>query len=185
MAAHLILISLIALLGQFFEAEIATELQVATFHYRQQGVVRLDRDVPAFYAQLYGDDPDNFWGKMNVTVVAQPVPPNVIIWSVKNNDCLRYAGYNNATIPKLAIPETATQLPPAACQDKQCDVYHVPKPYQDVEYCDVFVYGDSIMALEALSYVKGYTVHMRADFRNIIHRHPAREWFNKPDICNT
>lgn len=177
------LFALAILLGQFYEAEVATDIQVLATHYRGQGIIRLDRTVPGFYASVYGDDPNNYWGKLNSTVVVEPVAPDVIIWDVENGVCTRYAGYNNRSLPPFALPDNAVPQPNKQCGDKECIVLRVSNPYRDVEFCDVSIYGDTIMAIDAKYTGAAATVWLHAEFRNVIHRHPTLDWFKRPTQC--
>jgi len=177
--------SQVPVLGQYFEAEVRVDIKVMLTHFRLAGIIKVDKFLPGLYANLYGDDPNNYWGKLNATVVVEPHNQTVIVWDIKNNFCTRYAGYNKTIIPDIALPPSAKRLDDRDCQGKNCQVWRVPEPYQDVTYADIFVWGNSIQTIEAEYTGSSPKAYLTIQLDNILHIHAPTYYFRKPLICDS
>lgn len=169
-----------------FMCRLYVDIRVMLTHYILSGNLVVDAKSKGMFASLYGDDPNNYWGKLNTTVVVHPEDNNkgITVWEVKNNICETVGNASDSQIPPLSIPKDATYRGTLTVEDKICDIWRIYSPYQGVSYCDVFVNQTNVMLVEALySTTAQISVYISVSFRDYFIGPPDKSYFNKPGAC--
>lgn len=171
-------------------SKVHVDIQVMLTHFILNGEVVVDAERNGMFAAVYGDDPNNYWGKLNATVVVHPnANESVTIWDVNNNHCSYDGTYNDSNIPTLRLPGTASYLGNETVDQTLCEVWQVNHPYKDVEYCKLLVgpVGSSsplnILMIKALYVGASAKAYFNIRFFQQNNSKPDAEWFSKPSKC--
>jgi hypothetical protein len=179
-------------LAPHWSADVHVDIQVMLTHFILNGKIAVDATTNGMYATVYGDDPNNYWGKLNATVVAQPLSNgSIVVWDLNNGKCSNDGEYNASTVPKLGLPPSAKYQNQEMVDQTLCEVWLVPQPYHDVEYSKIFV-GPvnstqplNIAAITALYSGGAANAYLNVRIFNHNVSRPNPDWFRRPVGCDS
>ena len=188
-----------ASLFPYFKSSLAVDLQVMLTHYILKGELVVDSEVNGMYSGVYGDDPNNYWGKLNASVVVHPnIDESVTVSEVRNAKCGTKYDILKGSIPKYGIPDSATYKGKRMVEKIECDTWRLEKPYQDVYYTDIMINDGKIWLIEVSYNAKTndfdfddkvdsnkpfINVYIYVKLTNHDLNKPSKDWFNTQEEC--
>jgi hypothetical protein len=174
----------IPVLYPFFHCDLVIDLKVGLVHFILKGDLVVDSRVNGMYSGVYGDDPQNWYGKLNTSVVVHPnTDVSVTVSEVKNHKCGELHTIPKELIPLYSIPSSAVYQGTRTVEKNMCDVWHIDAPYKDVDYVNVLVKDTMILLLEALYHTGGHNVYIYVRLTNYNTVEPSADWFRPQDEC--
>lgn len=168
----------------FYKCSLHVDIRVMLTHYILNGDLAVDSTTNSLFSSIYGDDPNNYWGKLNATVVVQPLLEGFVnIWAVDNTNCTSFSNVSVGNLPKYALPENATYLGTEVVDSSTCSVWRVNNPYHKVDYCDIFINKENVLLLEFPYCPDTVCAHFYVRMFNHDNSRPDSKWFRKPAEC--
>ena len=176
-------------LEKYVTAKISVDIQVVWTHFILNGILVVDSELKGVYAQLYGDDPQDYWHKANLSAIVTPLSNNTVdIWNIKNSQCLLY-GNNVSTVslPPLSIPSDSEHRGNTTVDGISTSVWRIHNPYKGVFFVDVYITLNTphnVIRLQtefaATTSVYGY---MTITLTNHNNNKPNPDWYFPPRQC--
>ena len=144
-----LLLALPPQLSEFLSCEVAVNIVAMGSTFRLYGEMSMNAKQDMLFLALYGDNPQRYWYKTNLTVVVAPNSYMMLgIWKLQDGVCdLKTVSPDQ--IPPLTLPANSAYRGNKTVSGKNCEVWRVADPYPGVEYVDVSISENNIYLLES------------------------------------
>ena len=146
--------------SKFLSCKVAVNIVAMGSTFRLYGEMAMNAEQDKLFLTLYGDNPQHYWYKTNITVVVIPSTGLSLHGSVADSDlCLNVWTLqdgkcdmqlvNPSQIPPLSLPTNSVYRGNKTVSGKECETWRVANPYAQVEYVDVSVTDGNVYLLES------------------------------------
>ena len=150
----------------------------------------MNAEQDKLFLTLYGDNPQHYWYKTNITVVVTPDSRMLLsIWTLQDGKCDMQL-VNPSQIPPLSLPINSVYRGNKTVSGKECETWRVANPYAQVEYVDVSVTGGNVYLLESRAWTASavgdkFGVATTIALTEHNNTEPSNSVFHTPEGCAT
>lgn len=171
---------------KFLTCHVDVHLRAAGSNFYLSGEMAMNAEQDLLFLTLYGDNPQHYWYKTNLTVVVAPNGRMLLsVWKWQDRVCELHTLAPDQ-VPPLSLPSTAVSMGNKTISGMQCEVWRVKDPYAQVEYVDVSVGDGNVYLLESQAWtldLEKFGVSTIISLSKHNNSEPDRSWFVKPQGC--
>lgn len=175
-------------ISDFLSCHVDVVLRGGGSNFYLSGEMAMNALQDKLFLSLYGDNPQHYWYKTNLSIVVSPDGEMLLdVWKWQDGKCELHT-LPPDQVPPLSVPNSSLYLGNKTVSGVNCEVWRVPNPYPQVEYTDVSVSGGNVYFLESQTWTFSdgtdkLSVYIWISLSNHSNIEPDNSRFAKPEGC--